>query len=82
MDGRKNYSFAEVSDYGVYYTKLRMQGSGDWDGAEEGLSTYAIKELTTLNFYCRMPESRSLEPSSDWLQCDMLILIDVSFAFD
>ena len=44
MDGR-DYGFEKDVNYEVYYTKLRMQGAGAWDGAEEGLSTYAIKQI-------------------------------------
>ncbi len=44
MDGR-DYGFEKDVNYEVYYTKLRLQGAGAWDGAEEGLSTYAIKKI-------------------------------------
>jgi uncharacterized membrane protein len=44
MDGR-NYGFEKGVNYEVYYTKLRLQGAGAWDGANEGLSTYAIKKI-------------------------------------
>ncbi len=44
MDGR-DYGFEKDVNYEVYYTKLRLQGAGEWDGAEEGLSTYAIKKI-------------------------------------
>tara|TARA_B100001093_G_scaffold68951_1_gene59232 strand:- start:32779 stop:37869 length:5091 start_codon:yes stop_codon:yes gene_type:complete len=44
MDGR-DYGFEKGVNYEVYYTKLRLQGAGAWDGAEQGLSTYAIKKI-------------------------------------
>jgi len=44
MDGR-NYGFEKGVNYEVFYTKLRLQGAGAWDGADEGLSTYAIKKI-------------------------------------
>jgi len=44
MDGR-DYGFEKGVNYEVYYTKLRLQGAGAWDGANEGLSTYAIKKI-------------------------------------
>ena len=44
MDGR-DYGFEKDVNYEVYYTKLRLQGAGAWDGADEGLSTYAIKKI-------------------------------------
>ena len=44
MDGR-NYGFEKGVNYEVYYTKLRLQGAGAFDGADQGLSTYAIKKI-------------------------------------
>ena len=44
MDGR-NYGFEKGVNYEVFYTKLRLKGAGAWDGAESGLSTYAIKKI-------------------------------------
>ena len=44
MDGR-NYGFEKDVNYEVFYTKLRLQGAGVWDGADDGLSTYAIKKI-------------------------------------
>ncbi len=44
MDAR-DYGFEKSANYEVYYTKLRLQGAGAFDGAEEGLSTYAIKRI-------------------------------------
>mgnify|MGYP006203817643 FL=1 len=46
MDGR-DYGFEKDVNYEIYYTKLRLQGAGAWDGAEEGLSTYAIKKTVS-----------------------------------
>jgi uncharacterized membrane protein len=47
MDGR-DYGFEKDTNYEVYYTKLRLQGAGIWDGAEQGLSTYAIKKINDI----------------------------------
>ena len=44
MDGR-DYGFEKDVNYEIYYTKLRLQGAGAWDGADQGLSTYAIKKI-------------------------------------
>ena len=44
MDGR-DYGFEKNVPYEIYYTKLRLQGAGEWDGVPEGLSTYAIKRI-------------------------------------
>jgi uncharacterized membrane protein len=44
MDGR-DYGFEKNVPYEVYYTKLRLQGAGEWDGVPQGLSTYAIKRV-------------------------------------
>ncbi len=44
MDGR-DYGFEKDVNYEVYYTKLKMQGAGEWDGVSGGLSTYAIKKI-------------------------------------
>ena len=44
MDGR-DYGFERNVPYEVYYTKLRLQGAGEWDGVPDGLSTYAIKRI-------------------------------------
>jgi len=44
MDGR-DYGFEKEVNYETYYTKLRLQGAGAWDGADQGLSTYAIKKI-------------------------------------
>jgi len=44
MDGR-DYGFEKNVPYEVYYTKLRLQGAGEWDGVPNGLSTYAIKRV-------------------------------------
>ena len=44
MDGR-DYGFEKNVPYEIYYTKLRLQGAGEWDGVPDGLSTYAIKRI-------------------------------------
>jgi uncharacterized membrane protein len=44
MDGR-DYGFEKDVNYEIYYTKLRLQGAGEFDGRDEGLSTYAIKKI-------------------------------------
>jgi len=44
MDGR-DYGFEKNVPYEVYYTKLRLQGAGEWDGVPNGLSTYAMKRI-------------------------------------
>ena len=46
MDGR-DYGFEKEVNYEVYYTKLRLQGAGAWDGADQGLSTYACLLYTS-----------------------------------
>ena len=49
-----------------------MQGSGDWDGAEEGLSTYAIKRIDDTpisTVECPNPEVSSLPVINS--QCDV-----------
>ena len=45
MDGRA-YGFEIDVNYEVYYTRLRLQGVGEWDGVEEGLPTFGIKQIT------------------------------------
>ncbi len=42
MDGR-DYGFEKTVPYEIYYTKLRLQGAGAWDGGS--LSTYAMKKI-------------------------------------
>ena len=44
MDGR-DYGFEKDVNYEIYYTKLRLQGAGEFDGRDDGLSTYAIKKI-------------------------------------
>ena len=44
MDGR-DYGFEKNVPYDIYYTKLRLQGAGEWDGVPQGLSTYQIKRI-------------------------------------
>ena len=44
MDGR-DHGFAKNDNYEVYYKKVKLRGSGAWDGAEGGLSPYAIEKI-------------------------------------
>jgi len=62
MDGR-NYGFEKGVNYEVFYTKLRLTGAGAWDGAEQGLSTYAIKKIkdtpiSNVETYSGLPGNR------------------------
>ena len=45
MDGRA-YGFEIDVNYEVYYTRLRLQGVAEWDGVEEGLPSFGIKQIT------------------------------------
>ena len=45
MDGRA-YGFEIDVNYEVYYTRLKLQGVADWDGVEEGLPSFGIKQIT------------------------------------
>jgi len=44
MDGRA-YGFDIDVNYEIYYTRLRLRGAGEWDGAPDGLPTYGIKQI-------------------------------------
>jgi len=44
MDGRA-YGFDIDVNYEIYYSRLRLRGAGEWDGAPEGLPTYGIKQI-------------------------------------
>ena len=44
MDGRA-YGFDIDVNYEIYYTRLRLRGAGDWDGAPQGLPSYGIKQI-------------------------------------
>jgi len=44
MDGRA-YGFDMNVNYEIYYTRLRLRGAGDWDGAPDGLPPYGIKQI-------------------------------------
>ena len=44
MDGRA-YGFDMNVNYEIYYTRLRLRGAGDWDGAPDGLPSYGIKQI-------------------------------------
>ena len=64
MDGR-NYGFEKDVNYEVFYTKLRLQGAGLWDGADEGLSTYAIKRINDTPI-SNVEGQGGLPPASPW----------------
>ena len=44
MDGRA-YGFDIDVNYEIYYTRLRLRGAGEWNGAPDGLPTYGIKQI-------------------------------------
>jgi len=44
MDGRA-YGFDMDVNYEIYYSRLRLRGAGEWDGAPEGLPSYGIKQI-------------------------------------
>ena len=44
MDGRA-YGFDIDVNYEIYYTRLRLRGAGEWDGAPDGLPSYGIKQI-------------------------------------
>ena len=44
QDGRA-YGFDIDVNYEVYYTRLKLRGAAEWDGAAEGLPTYGIKQI-------------------------------------
>jgi len=44
MDGRA-YGYDIDVNYEIYYTRLRLRGAGAWDGAEDGLPSYGIKQI-------------------------------------
>ena len=44
MDGRA-YGYDIDVNYEIYYTRLRLRGAGEWDGAPDGLPTYGIKQI-------------------------------------
>ena len=61
MDGR-DYGFEKDVNYEVYYTKLRLQGAGEFDGRDDGLSTYAIKKIndtpiSNVETYAGLPQN-------------------------
>ena len=63
MDGR-DYGFEKNVPYEIYYTKLRLQGAGEWDGVPQGLSTYQIKRIedtaiSTVEGWAQMPQGSS-----------------------
>ena len=44
MDGR-DYGFDKDDNYEVYYSRLRLRGTADWNGVSGGLPTYGIKKI-------------------------------------
>ncbi|MDP6899792.1 MAG: CARDB domain-containing protein [Candidatus Thalassarchaeaceae archaeon] len=44
MDTR-DYGFDKDDNYEVYYSRLRLRGSANWDGVSGGLPTYGIKKI-------------------------------------
>ena len=45
MDGRA-YGFDIDVNYEIYYSRLRLRGTMEWDGVAEGLPSYGIKQIT------------------------------------
>ena len=44
MDGR-SYGFELDVNYEVFYTRLKLKGAGQWDGASDGLPAFGIKQI-------------------------------------
>ena len=44
MDGR-GYGFDKDDNYEVWYTRLRLRGSSEWNGVPGGLPSYGIKQI-------------------------------------
>ncbi len=44
MDGRA-YGFDIDVNYEIYYSRLRLRGAGEWNGAPDGLPSYGIKQI-------------------------------------
>ena len=44
QDGRA-YGFDIDVNYEIYYTRLKLRGAAEWDGASEGLPTFGIKQI-------------------------------------
>ena len=44
MDGRA-YGFDIDVNYEIYYSRLRLRGAGEWNGAPNGLPSYGIKQI-------------------------------------
>ena len=67
MDTR-DHGFRKDDNYEIYYTKLRMRGSGEWDGVPEGLSTYSIKRIddTRISEIGAATQQRPFGPSSNY----------------
>jgi uncharacterized membrane protein len=68
MDGR-GYGFDKDDNYEVWYTRLRLRGSGEWNGVPGGLPSYGIKQIydypiSTFEGKNNVPPSRPWGPSS------------------
>ena len=68
MDGR-GYGFDKDDNYEVWYTRLRLRGSSEWNGAHGGLPSYGIKQIYDypISFFegkNNVPPSRPWGPSS------------------
>ena len=64
MDGR-DYGFEKDVNYEIYYTKLRLQGAGEFDGRDDGLSTYAIKKINDTPI-SNVETNAGLPPNAPW----------------
>ena len=64
MDGR-DYGFEKDVNYEIYYTKLRLQGAGEFDGRDDGLSTYAIKKINDTPI-SNVETNSGLAPNAPW----------------
>jgi len=68
MDGR-GYGFDKDDNYEVWYTRLRLRGSGEWNGVPGGLPSYGIKQIydypiSTFEGKNNIPPGRPWAPSS------------------
>ncbi|HIG19754.1 MAG TPA: hypothetical protein EYQ78_03125 [Candidatus Poseidoniales archaeon] len=68
MDGR-GYGFDKDDNYEVWYTRLRLRGSSDWNGVPGGLPSYGIKQIydypiSEFEGKNNVPPSRPWGPSS------------------
>ncbi len=68
MDGR-GYGFDKDDNYEVWYSRLRLRGSGEWNGVHGGLPTFGIKQIidypiSTFEGENNVPPGRPWGPSS------------------